>query len=162
MNELPWMAEAKKHIGQKEVKGPKHNSWIVSLWKAIKRGGIKDDETAWCAAYVGACFEAVNIPSTRFESARSYEKWGIPLTYPVYGAVAVLTRPGGGGHVMFVMGQDSKGNILGLGGNQGDMVNVSSFPKSRVTAIRWPSTYPLPAVTTLTTLDPVAPSRGEA
>jgi len=123
---------------------------------------LKDDETAWCAAYVGACFEAVNIQSTRFESARSYEKWGIPLTYPVYGSVAVLTRPGGGGHVMFVMGQDSKGNILGLGGNQGDMVTVSSFPKSRVTAIRWPKGYPLPHVTSLTTLDPVAPSRGEA
>jgi len=38
MNNLPelsWIAEAKKHIGQKEIKGSKHNplflSWLIKL-----------------------------------------------------------------------------------------------------------------------------------
>jgi hypothetical protein len=53
MSELPWIA-ARKHIGQMEIKGPRHNPLILQFWKDIKRGGIKDDETPWCAAFVGA------------------------------------------------------------------------------------------------------------
>ena len=137
MTDLTWIDEAKKHIGLKEIKGSKHNAQIVMFWKAIKRGGIKDDETPWCAAFVGAMLESVGIVSTRYESAKSYEKWGLKLDAPVYGCVVVFTREGGG-HVGFVVGQDKAGNLLVLGGNQGDAVNVRAFPRSRATAYRWP------------------------
>ena len=137
MADFTWIDEAKKHIGLKEIKGSKHNAQIVMFWKAIKRGGIKDDETPWCAAFVGAMLESVGIVSTRYESAKSYEKWGLKLDAPVYGCVVVFTREGGG-HVGFVVGQDKAGNLLVLGGNQGDAVNVRAFPRSRATAYHWP------------------------
>ena len=31
--ELPWIAEARKHVGQKEIKGPKHNPVIMGWIK---------------------------------------------------------------------------------------------------------------------------------
>jgi hypothetical protein len=52
--EPKWLSEARKHIGTREIKGGQHNAEILGWWKAIKRSGIKDDETPWCAAFVGA------------------------------------------------------------------------------------------------------------
>ena len=140
---LRWLDEARKHLGLKEIKGPKHAQAILDMWKAIKRGGIRDDETPWCAAFVGACLERVGIQSTRFEGARSYASWGEKLEKPVAGCVVVFSRDGGG-HVGFVVGQDKAGNLLVLGGNQADAVNVKAFPRSRVTAYRWPAGEPKP------------------
>lgn len=146
--ELSWIAEARKNIGEFEIKGPKHNPKIVQWWKDIKRGGIKDDETPWCAAFVGAMLEHVGIRSSRFESAKSYLDWGDKLTSPHYGCIVVFTRTGGG-HVGFVVGQAPNGDLLVLGGNQSDAVNIRAFSKDRVSGYRWPTgvaidTRPLP------------------
>lgn len=140
---MKWIDEARKFIGLTEIKGPKHNPEILQFWKDIKRGGIKDDETPWCAAFVGAMLERVGIRSSRFEGAKSYLEWGDKLDRPVLGCVVVFSRDGGG-HVGFVVGQDKAGNILVLGGNQSDAVNVKGFPPSRVTGYRWPTGEPLP------------------
>lgn len=136
--ELPWVAEARKYIGEQEIKGSQHNPLILQWWKDIKRGGIKSDETPWCAAYVGAMLEHVDIRSSRFESAKSYLDWGVELSQPQYGCVVVFTRDGGG-HVGFVVGQNANGDLLVLGGNQGDAVNVRAFSRGRVSGYRWPS-----------------------
>lgn len=141
---LRWIEEARTFLGLKEIKGPKHAQAILDMWKAIKRGGIKDDETPWCAAFVGACLERVGIQSTRFESAKSYLGWGEKLDRPVPGCVVVFTRDGGG-HVGFVVGKSPSGNLLVLGGNQGDEVNIREFPLTRVTGYRWPLNEPMPA-----------------
>ncbi len=141
MTELPWIAEARRLNGIRETKGIQHHPEIVKMWKDIKRGGIKDDETPWCAALVGACLERVGIRSTRFESARSYLAGGKGLSEPRYGCIAVFTRKGGG-HVGFVVGVDAKGNLLVLGGNQSDAVNIKAFQRSRVTGYRWPDSVP--------------------
>lgn len=143
--DFPWIAVARSLIGLKEIKGPQHAPEILQMWKDIKRSGIKDDETPWCAAFVGAMLERVGIKSSRFEGARSYEQWGDKLNEPVYGCVAVLTRTGGG-HVAFVVGEHSNGDLLLLGGNQGDSVSIARYPRSRVSAYRWPTGVPLKVV----------------
>ena len=132
-----WLIEARKFIGLSEVKGGQHAPEIVQFWRDIKRGGIKDDETPWCAAFVGAMLERAGIRSSRFESAKSYLSWGRELPGPALGCVVVLTRQGGG-HVGFCVGRDDTGNILLLGGNQSDAVNIRAFPESRVSGYRWP------------------------
>lgn len=132
-----WVEIAQSLVGLTEVPGPNSNPEIVAMWKDIKRGGIKDDATPWCAAFVGACLERAGVKSSRFESAKSYLDWGDKLDAPVYGAVVVFSRTGGG-HVGFVVGLDERDNLLVLGGNQGDAVNVKAFPKSRVTGYRYP------------------------
>lgn len=143
IKELRWIGEARSNIGVLEIKGANHNPKIVQWWKDIKRGGIKDDETPWCAAFVGAMLERNGIKSSRFESASSYLKWGVQLHEPAYGCVVVFTREGGG-HVGFVVGKDENGNLLVLGGNQSDAVNIKSFSRSRVTGYRWPDGEPGP------------------
>jgi uncharacterized protein (TIGR02594 family) len=143
-NEPKWVIEARKLIGLHEVRGPDHNPEILQMWRDIKRGGIKDDETPWCAAFVGAMLERVGIRSSRFESARSYLDWGQHVALPVPGCIVVFTRQGGG-HVGFAVGRDKAGNLLILGGNQSDAVNIKAFPVSRVTGYRWPAGVPVVA-----------------
>ncbi len=142
-NDQPWIEHAKHAIGIKEIKGNKHHPEIVQYWKDIKRGGIKDDETPWCAAFVGAMLERSGIKSSRFESAKSYLDWGVIIKEPVDGCIVVFSR-NGGGHVGFVVGEDTNGNLLVLGGNQKNAVNVASFNKSRVKGYRYPRNSVIP------------------
>jgi len=143
MIEPTWLIEARKHIGTKEIPGIRHEPKILQWWKAIKRSGIKTDEVPWCAAFVGGCLEAAGIVSSRFESAKSYLTWGVQLNKPVLGCIAVLTRKGGG-HVFFVTGESVDGRLLGVGGNQNNMVSVAAFDKARVVGYRWPIAIPVP------------------
>lgn len=158
---MQWLAGANKFLGVKEVKGAQHNPEILQMWKDIKRGGIKDDETPWCAAFVGAMLERAGIKSSRFESAKSYLDWGVQLDEPIKGCVVVFSRDGGG-HVGFVIGQDKGGSLLVLGGNQSDEVNVRAFPRRRVTGYRWPKGQPIPEDAYLPVLAGVPSSGGEA
>jgi uncharacterized protein (TIGR02594 family) len=142
VTEPAWVAEARKHIGLKEIPGPRHHPKILDWWKKIKRGGIKSDEVPWCAAFVGGCLEEVGIISSRFESARSYMTWGVPLPQPVLGCVVVFSRAGGG-HVGFLTGVVDDGRLLILGGNQNDQVSIAPFDRSRVIGYRWPKAVPI-------------------
>jgi uncharacterized protein (TIGR02594 family) len=142
MDDPIWLVEAMKHQGTKEIKGSKHEPKILEWWKAIRRGGIKDDETPWCAAFVGGCLEAVGLRSSRYESALSYMEWGVEINTPVVGCIAVIYREGGG-HVGFVVGKDGMGNIQLLAGNQRDEINIRAFPPKRVLSYRWPAPVPL-------------------
>lgn len=139
-----WIDEARKYIGVKEIPGEKSEPLILKWWKAIKRAGIQNDEVPWCAAFVGGCLEAVGIVSSRYESAKSYLSWGVPLSAPVYGCIVVFNRDGGG-HVGFVVGQDKAGRLLVLGGNQGNAVSIAPFDRSRVAGYRWPASIPMTA-----------------
>lgn len=118
-----WLAIARPLVGLHEVKGAEHSPEILGMWRAIKRSGIQNDETPWCAAFAGACLERAGIRSSRFESAASYLKWGVRLDGPAHGCIVVFSRDGGG-HVGFVVGMDKGGNLLVLGGNQGDICYV--------------------------------------
>lgn len=57
-NEPRWLVEARKYMGQMEIKGPRHNPLILQFWKDIKRGGIKDDETYGVPLTSGRCLSA--------------------------------------------------------------------------------------------------------
>lgn len=140
---IAWVTEAKKHIGLKEEPGAGNNPTIISWWKDIKRGGIKQDSVPWCAAFVGSCLERVGIESTRFESAKSYLAWGQPLPEAVYGCIVVFYRDGGGGHVGFPVGIDAQGRLMVIGGNQADAVSIAPFDIDRVAGYRWPSGIPI-------------------
>lgn len=136
----PWLKFALQHIGVREIPGVNHHPLIVQMWKAIKRGGIKDDETAWCAAFVGFSLESVGIVSSRFESAKSYLAWGIGLKEPVRGCIVVFPH-----HVGILTGISPAGFPLVLGGNQDNEVNVREIRRQPVIAYRWPTAVPVPA-----------------
>jgi len=139
-----WLRRARQEIGVSEIAGRQHSKRILSYWQLAKLS-FSDDETPWCAGFVGAMLEDCGIKSTRSGMARSYENWGQPCG-AIPGAIVVFWRGsknGGSGHVGFVSGRDQYGNIMVLGGNQGDAVNVKPFETSRVVGYRWPSGFDL-------------------
>ena len=146
-----WIRIAKSLNGIKETTGPKHTPEVVQFWKDIKRSGIKDDETPWCAAFVGACLERSGIVSTRFESALSYAKYGTKLKAPVYGCIGVRQR-NGGGHVGYIVGKQANGTLLMLGGNQNNQVSISQFPMDGFVAFVYPPGFTPPKELPLLTL----------
>jgi len=144
---LPWMVCAEKYIGLREIPGNRHNPQILRWWVATRQP-FTDDETPWCSAAVGGIFEEVGIVSTRKANARSWKKWGTQLQSPAVGAVVVFwrgSRTSWKGHVGIVWGQDSNGNLLVWGGNQGNQVSIKAFPLNRVLSYRWPLAFPPPS-----------------
>lgn len=140
----PWLRVARRYIGTKEIPGAAHNAVILKWWRMI-RAPFVDDETPWCAAFVGGALEEVGIPSSRSASARSYLNHGSRLTEPAYGCIVVFWRgkPGGwSGHVGFVVGRDKDHRLLVLGGNQKNMVGIDPFDTGRALGYRWPSVAP--------------------
>lgn len=138
-NDLPrWMQYAFADYGTEEVAGPKANARIVEYHQhtSLKAGS---DEVPWCAAFVCAMLEKAGFKSTRKANAKSYLTFGEELPGPKVGAIAVLNRgtDPASGHVGFVVGFNSNSVYL-LGGNQSNMVRVSSFQRWRVLQYRWP------------------------
>lgn len=154
MNDLSWMKIAKGYLGTREIPGAQDNPAIVELFKLAGHEWVKDDETAWCAAFVGGVMVKSGLKGSGSLAARSYEGWGQALQSPVYGCIGVKSRAGGAawqGHVGFVVGATAD-NIIMLGGNQGNAVSIASFARRSFTAFRYPASvdlpkmnYPLPA-----------------
>ncbi|UYZ80387.1 TIGR02594 family protein [Moraxella bovis] len=156
-NELKWIAHGRKLVGTKEIKGLKHNPVILSLWRSAFEAtsqpltsAFKNDETAWCGGFVGGVLAETglshHIPKS-FPMARSWLKAGTKLNNPTYGCIVVFWRgnpKGASGHVGFVVGRDKTGNLMVLGGNQSDEINIKPFSTTRVLGYRWCGTQSLP------------------
>ena len=141
--ELPWMQIARGYLGEREIKGAVDNPRVVELFAQAGHAWVHDDETAWCAAFVGGVLAQAGLPGTGSLAARSYEAWGVALTGPVYGCIGVKRRTGGAawqGHVGFVVGANDLEVIL-IGGNQGDAVSIAAFPRRDFTAFRYPAGF---------------------
>jgi uncharacterized protein (TIGR02594 family) len=130
---------AREHFGLREIRGNGHEPKILEFFNAVGHSWVKDDETAWCAAFVGACLEAAGIVSSRRLNARSYLEWGDPVSSPKEGDIVVFWRgspKAATGHVAFFVKHNDNGDFIVLGGNQSDMVNEQVYAKERVLSIR--------------------------
>lgn len=140
MTAFKYMDVARSYIGVKEIPGAKHNPTIMR-WLTALRSWVKDDETPWCGTFVAECMRASGYTyPTLYMRAMSWASWGDEVKLPIRGCVVVFQRQGGG-HVGFVEGQDAKGNLMVLGGNQSNMVRVSPFSVDRVVAYRVPKGF---------------------
>jgi uncharacterized protein (TIGR02594 family) len=106
-------------------------------------GGVNLDpsETAWCAGFVNSILQQNGLDGTKSLAARSFLDWGEEVSEPSEGDVVVLSRgrrDGWKGHVGLFQGFDADGNILILGGNQGDGVNITAYPADRLLGYRRP------------------------
>lgn len=136
----PWLLDAHADLGTREWKGKRHNPKILAYFADAGTPEIQDDETSWCAAFVGAHVARKGYAAPGDARARAFLNWGQPIETPDIGAVVVFWRESPQswkGHVGFVWGVDGD-DILVLGGNQGDAVSIARFHKSRVLGYRWP------------------------
>jgi uncharacterized protein (TIGR02594 family) len=116
-----------------------HNPVVVGYFADVGHSWVQDDETAWCAAFVGAMLKRAGLPHTGALNARSYLDWGVPVDNPQKGDVVIFSRgnpSGWQGHVAFFDSFAPDGDVLVLGGNQSNQVNVSKYDRGRVLGYR--------------------------
>jgi uncharacterized protein (TIGR02594 family) len=141
MSDPIWLARARSYLGLAEYPGAKTNPTIAG-WLAKLKSAWRDDETAWCGTFVAECISEAGIdPVSGWAGARNWLNFGVKLASPVVGCIVVFWRDtptSGKGHVGFVVGKDKTGNLMVLGGNQGDAVSIKSFSRGRILGYRWP------------------------
>ena len=131
---------ALKEIGTAEVPGDGDNEKIIRWFEKVGHSWVRDDETAWCAAFLGAMLEYSGIRSTRKLNARSYLDWGRPvdLEDAVPGDVVVFWRKNQNsweGHVGFYCAHNSD-TVHVLGGNQANKVSIAYYPRAKLLGVR--------------------------
>lgn len=131
---------AHEYLGLEEYPGARHNPKIVEFAAATGNGWVQDDETPWCASFVGAVLAQVGIQGTGRLNARSYLEWGetVSLDDAQPGDVVVFwrgARDGWQGHVGFYAGVQGD-YILVLGGNQGNAVSIARYANNRLLGVR--------------------------
>ena len=143
VQEPAWLVAARKHIGLREIPGPKHNSTITG-WLQKLGAWWRDDETPWCGVAVAAWMQEAGLPIPQhYYRARAWAEYGVRLRTHVLapGAILVFSR-GGSGHVGLYVGEDSTAYHV-LGGNQGNAVSITRIDKARLLASRWPKGQPV-------------------
>ncbi|MDR2684003.1 MAG: TIGR02594 family protein [Prevotellaceae bacterium] len=140
----PWIDAAinEMNIGVTEIIGSQHNQRILE-YHSTTGLNAKDDETAWCSSFVNWCFTQVGIEGTNSAAASSWANWGQNLeNNPAYGSVGMVMKNGKMTHVGFTVGYGANGGVQLLGGNQSDMVKVSTFvPTTTFGNFRYPISY---------------------
>jgi uncharacterized protein (TIGR02594 family) len=134
------LAVAGSYLGLEEWPGARHNPEIMAMFGAVGHDWVKDDETPWCAAFVGAVLAQLGLPHTGKLNARSYLEWGVPVPIEEArpGDIVVLERGGRNaatGHVAALV--ERAGNrVLLRGGNQGNAVTDAWYAAERILGVR--------------------------
>lgn len=129
---------AQAEVGTAEWKNG-NNPKVVAYFKDSGNAGVKDDETAWCAAFVGAMLKRAGLKGTGKLNARSYLEWGTPVDRKDAkpGDIVIFKRGNSSwqGHVAFFV-KDRGALIDVLGGNQSNAVNVKGYQSAALLGIR--------------------------
>lgn len=138
---------AKKFLGVQEVEGQTSNPLVLGMLQ-LDNKWVRDDSTAWCSAFCSYIAFLLGLPRSKSLAARSWLKVGAPIvleTAMPENDVVILKRGGGKqpgpetldapGHVAFFAGR-APGEVILLGGNQGNEVSLQRFPQSDVIGVR--------------------------
>ena len=138
-NLTPWIQIAFDELN-KNISENGANPEILKYFSHTQLTGkdAQTDQTPWCAAYVNYCLEISGVLGTSSALAYSFKGYGTNLeNNSTYGAIAIMNYS----HVGFVIGQDTKGRIILLGGNQSNAVNTSPNSSFDVLKYVYPSNY---------------------
>lgn len=141
-----------RFIGTREVAGSLDNPMIMAMLKLTAEGGWngwpEHDEVPWCSGFANLVCWLVRLPRSKSLLARSWLAVGRPIALEEAWAandVVVLKRGGGHqpgpdnltapGHVGFFSAVEG-GEILVLGGNQGNAVSLARYPRERLLGVR--------------------------
>lgn len=129
---------ALQEVGIKGVAGKEHNPEVLKYFKVAGFSGIKDDETAWCAAFANFLLVSNGLPSTGKLTARSFLTVGEEVKEPLLGDFVVfwrVSKHSWQGHVGLFLRETSK-LVYVLGGNQSNSVTISAYSKDRLLQYR--------------------------
>lgn len=92
----------------------------------------------WCARFMNMVLEKSGRRGTGSNMARSFASYGQRVSGPQVGAIAVMSRGRGGGHVGIVSGIDKSGNPIIISGNHNRKVGEAVYPRGRIYAYVMP------------------------
>lgn len=131
---------AKGELGVTEKPGRFHNQRILQYSKDIGLNHINTDEIPWCSIFMNWVAHRAGFERSDKANARSWLNVGATITQPEPGDVVIYwrgSRNGTRGHVGIYMGYSADGSrIYTLGGNQGDSVSISAYPKTQLLGFR--------------------------
>ena len=134
------LLEMLSHYGLKEVSGSEHNPEIVAMFAEIGFDYIKDDETAWCSAALNYFCKRLGYERSGALDARSWLKMPVKVLKPSLGDIVILWRESTDswkGHVGLYISEDAeRKRIYILGGNQGNMISISGYPREQLLGYR--------------------------
>jgi uncharacterized protein (TIGR02594 family) len=111
---------------------------VAEARRYIGSGNPTGRNRLWCARFMNMVLQRSGYRGTGSDMARSFASYGRRVSGPQIGAIAVMSRRGGG-HVGVVSGIDARGNPILVSGNYGNRVREATYPRSRIYA------YVLPA-----------------
>lgn len=111
---------------------------VAEARRYIGSGNPTDRRSLWCARFMNMVLQRSGHKGTGSDMARSFASYGQRVSGPQVGAIAVMSRRGGG-HVGVVSGVDAQGNPIVVSGNHGHRVAEAVYPRSRVYAYVMPS-----------------------
>lgn len=129
---------ALQEFGLKEYAGRKHNPRILEFFAEIGHEWVKDDETAWCSAFMNWVALKAECPRSGKLNARSWLEVGTPVEDPKMGDVVIFWRESEHswkGHVGIFINRIGD-QIYTLGGNQRNSVNIQSYKADRLLGYR--------------------------
>jgi len=92
----------------------------------------------WCARFMNMVLRRTGHQGTGSDMASSFAHYGHRVTGPEVGAIAVMSRRGGG-HVGIITGIDSAGNPIMISGNNGNRVREAPVRRGRIYAYVMPN-----------------------
>jgi uncharacterized protein (TIGR02594 family) len=110
------------------------SSNIVAEARRYIGGNPTSRGSLWCARFMNMVLQHSGYRGTGSDLARSFASYGQRVSGPQIGAIAVMGRRGGGGHVGVVSGIDAGGNPIVVSGNNGNRVREAPISRGRIYA----------------------------
>jgi uncharacterized protein (TIGR02594 family) len=133
-----------RHAALSENQAPENTggfgvvSDVVAEARRYIGGNPTGRSSLWCARFMNFVLQRSGHTGTGSDMARSFASYGHRVSGPQVGAIAVMSRRGGG-HVGVVSGVDEKGNPIIISGNHGHRVAEATYARGRVYAYVMPS-----------------------
>ena len=127
-------AESKPTLPTTAAPGSFDSSGVVAEARRHIGGNPTGRGSLWCARFMNMVLERSGHHGTGSDMARSFASYGQRVSGPQVGAIVVMGRGRGGGHVGVVSGIDTGGNPIVVSGNNRNQVREAPISRGRIYA----------------------------
>ena len=132
-------ASVAPEAGSMSAPGSFTSSNVVAEARRYLGGNPTGRGSLWCARFANMVLQHSGYKGTGSDMARSFANYGQRVSGPQVGAIAVMSRGRGGGHVGIITGIDAKGNPIMISGNNGNRVREAPISRGRIYAYVMPT-----------------------
>jgi uncharacterized protein (TIGR02594 family) len=125
--------------GSETVVSSGSGSSLVAEARRYVGGNPTGRGSLWCARFMNMVLQHTGHRGTGSDMANSFASYGTRVSGPQVGAIAVMSRGRGGGHVGIITGVDKSGNPIMISGNNGNRVREAPVSRGRIYAYVMPN-----------------------